>query len=55
MARTVRRIQDLVVEDREVQGEAEADGMGRGELGLRDVRGVLGWALVISTLVRSYG
>lgn len=42
MACAIRGVQDLVVKDREVQGEAETDGVGRGELGLGDVGGVLG-------------
>ena len=46
VAGAVRRIQDLVVEDREVQGEAETDGVGWGQLGLGDVGGVLRNTLV---------
>ena len=41
MARAVGRVQDLVVEDREVEGETQADGVGGGELGLGNVGGVL--------------
>lgn len=41
MASTVGRVQDLIVEDREVQGETETDGVGRSELSLSDVGGVL--------------
>lgn len=41
MASTVWRVQDLIVEDREVQGETETDGVGRSELSLSDVGGVL--------------
>ena len=41
MTRAVGRVQDLIVEDREVEGKSEADRMGRGELSLSDVRGVL--------------
>ena len=41
VAGTVGRVEDLVVEDGEVEGEAEADGVRRGELGLGDVGGVL--------------
>ena len=41
VASTVRRVQDLVVENGEVEGKTQADGMRRGELGLSDVRGVL--------------
>ena len=44
VAGAVGRVQDLVVEDREVQGEAETDRVGRGELGLGDVGGILGLA-----------
>jgi hypothetical protein len=42
VASTVWRIQDLVVEDREVEGQAEADGVGWGQLGLSNIGGVLG-------------
>jgi len=35
------RVEDLVVEDREVEGQAEADGVRRRELGDSDVRGGL--------------
>jgi hypothetical protein len=41
MASTVGRVQDLVVEDREVQRKAQTDGVGRCELGLSDVGGRL--------------
>jgi hypothetical protein len=41
VAGAVGGVQDLVVEDREVEREAEADGMGWGELGLGDIGGVL--------------
>lgn len=41
VARAVGRVQDLVVEDREVKGETQADGVGGGELGLGNVGGVL--------------
>ena len=41
MAGTVRRVEDLVVEDGEVQGEAETDGVSGSELGLGNVGGVL--------------
>jgi hypothetical protein len=41
VAGAVGGVQDLVVEDREVEREAEADGVGWGELGLGDVGGVL--------------
>lgn len=37
MAGLVGRVQDFVVEDREVQGQAEADGVGGGKLGLGDL------------------
>ena len=37
----VRRVDDLVVEDGEVEGEAEADGVCRLHLGARDVERVL--------------
>jgi hypothetical protein len=42
VARTVRRVEDFVVEDAEVEGEAEADRVGWSKLSLRDIRGVLG-------------
>lgn len=42
VAGAVGRVQDLVVKDREVQGQTETDGVGRGELRLSDIRGRLG-------------
>lgn len=41
VASTVGRVQDLVVEDGEVQRKTQADGVGRGELSLGDVGGIL--------------
>ena len=41
MARTIGRIEDLVVEDGKVEREAETDGMRRSELGLGNIRGIL--------------
>ena len=41
MAGAVGRVEDLVVEHGEVEGQAEADGVRRGELGLGNVGGVL--------------
>lgn len=41
MASTVGRVQDLVVEDREVEGETKANRVGGGELGLSNVGGAL--------------
>ena len=41
VASTVGRVQDLVVEDGEVEGQTQADGVGRGQLGLGDVGGAL--------------
>lgn len=41
MAGLVRRVENLVVEDREVEGKAQADGVGRGELGLGNLGGRL--------------
>jgi hypothetical protein len=35
-------IQDLVVENREVEGQAKTDGVGWGELGLRNIGSILG-------------
>ena len=58
MASTVGRVQDLVVEDREVQRKAETDGVGRCELSLGNVGGRL-WtqsmfALQVNHVVASY-
>lgn len=41
MAGTVGRVEDLVVEDGEVKGETETDGVSGSELGLGNVGGVL--------------
>lgn len=41
MASLVRRVEDLVVEDREVQGQPETDGVGGSKLGLSDLGGAL--------------
>lgn len=41
VARTVGRVQDLVVEDGEVEGKTQANRVGRGELGLGNVGGAL--------------
>lgn len=41
MASLVGGIQNLIVEDREVEGETEADGVSRGQLGLGDLGGSL--------------
>lgn len=41
VAGLVRSIEDLVVEDREVEGKAEADGVSGGELSLGDLGGGL--------------
>lgn len=46
VAGAVGRVQDLVVEDREVEGQAEANGVRRRELCLGDIRGRLGGWLV---------
>lgn len=43
VARTVGRVEDLVVEDREVERQTETDGVGGGELSLSDIRGRLGF------------
>lgn len=58
VASAVGRVQDLVVEDREVQGQTQADGVGGGELGLSNVGGRL-WtqsmsALQVNHVVASY-
>ena len=41
LAGLVGAVEDLVVEDREVEGEAEPDGVGGLHLGLADLKGVL--------------
>lgn len=41
MASLVRSVEDLVVKDGEVEGKAEADGVGWGELGLGNLGGSL--------------
>lgn len=41
MASLVRGVEDLVVEDREVQGQPETDGMGRSQFGLSDLGSIL--------------
>ena len=41
MAGSVGRVQDFVVENGEVESQTQSDGMGRGQLGLGNVCGVL--------------
>ena len=41
VASLIRRVQDLVVEDREVEGKTQADRVGRGQLSLSDLSGSL--------------
>lgn len=41
VAGTVGRVEDLVVEDREVQGQTQSDRVGGGELNLSDIGGLL--------------
>jgi hypothetical protein len=41
VASLVGRVQNLVVEDREVKSESETDGVGRGEISLSNLGGVL--------------
>ncbi len=41
VAGAVGRVEDLVVEDREVEGQTQADGVGGGQLGLGDIGGAL--------------
>lgn len=41
MASLVRRVKNLVVEDREVQSQSETDGVGRSKLRLSDLGGAL--------------
>lgn len=41
VAGSVRRVQNLVVENGEIEGKTKTDGMGRGKLGLRNVRSIL--------------
>jgi hypothetical protein len=52
VACTVGRVQDLVVEDREVEGKTQADWVGWGELGLGNVGGVLSQMLALSRASR---
>lgn len=49
VASTVGRVEDLVVEDGEVQGQAETDGVGGRQLRLRDI----GSALQVARLVQN--
>ena len=48
MAGAVGRVQDLVVEDGEVEGQAEADGVSGRQLSLGDVGGALYFGCVVS-------
>lgn len=41
MARLIRRIEDLIVEDREVQGETKTDWMRGSKVSLSDFGGIL--------------
>lgn len=41
VASLVGRVEDLIVEDGEVKSQAQTDGVGRGEVGLSDLRGAL--------------
>lgn len=41
MARAVGRVENLVVEDREIEGQSQADGVGWRKLGLSNVGGAL--------------
>ena len=41
VASTVRRVQDLIVENGEVKGETKADGVGGGQVGLSNIGSVL--------------
>lgn len=43
VACTIGRVQDLVVEDGEVQGKTQTDGVGGGEFGLGNIGGVLSY------------
>jgi hypothetical protein len=47
VAGTIRRVEDLVVENGEVKSETETDGVSGSELGLGNVGGVLQKSLVI--------
>jgi hypothetical protein len=49
VASTIGGVQDLVVEDREVQGKSQADGVGGGKVGLGNIGGALSYG---STVVR---
>lgn len=41
MASLVRRVEDLVVEDREIEGKTKSDGVSRSKIGLSDFGGSL--------------
>jgi hypothetical protein len=41
VASLIRSVEDLIVEDREVKGKTQADGVSRGQLGLGDLGGSL--------------
>ncbi len=41
MTGTVRRVEDLIVKDGEIEGETKPDWVGRGELGLGNIGSIL--------------
>ena len=41
MAGTVGRVEDFVVEDTEIEGEAQTNGVSGGQFGLCNIRGIL--------------
>ena len=51
MACAIWGVEDLIVEDGEVEGKAETDWVGWGELGLGDIGGIL---LVVRKSIKSY-
>jgi hypothetical protein len=44
MAGAIRRVEDFVVEDAEIESETEADRVGGSEFSLCDIRGILKWS-----------
>jgi len=52
MTGTVGGVQDLIVEDREVEGEAKTDRVGWSELSLGNIGGVLEREVLVGTITR---
>jgi hypothetical protein len=48
VAGAVGRVQDLIVEDGEVEGQTQADRVGGGQLGLGDIGGALRREILVS-------